>query len=166
MSGLGVRPRFSQTLELGVEEAQVRIMREVARVEDQCEMKSFPKFVCLRIPEVDRHFWSPRLNLVFEEEGEDVTRVEGTYGPNANVWALFLFGYMIVGSLALFSGILGFSQLAVDNPAWGFWPFALFSIVLVGLYVAAQFGKKLGAPQTHRLHRIYEEAMGQSAEIR
>jgi hypothetical protein len=165
MSALGVRPHFLQTLDLAVEEAQARLTREVERCEDCCEMKVFPGFICLRIPEGDRHFWSPRLNLGLEATDDGRTRIEGIYGPNANVWSLFLYGYLLSGSFALFSGILGFVQRSLGRPAWGLWIFALSAGAMVALYVMARIGRRIGESQTLRLHRIYEAAVGRSVPI-
>ena len=166
MSSFGFRPHFSEVLDLELEEAQAKIIGEVERGEHQCEVKTFPGFITLRIPEQDRHFWSPRLTLHLDRREDGKTRIEGIYGPNANVWSLFLYGYLITGSLSLFSGILGFVQWKLDRPAWGLWIFGLMLAAMVGLYVLAQFGQKLGAAQTFRLHQIYESAMGRTVEIR
>jgi hypothetical protein len=79
MSRFGIRPRFTQTVDLRLEEAQARLSRAVGVGADRCEMKVFPGFICLRIPEHDRHFWSPRLNLGLEPTGDGKTRIEGIY---------------------------------------------------------------------------------------
>ena len=128
------------------------------------EVKVFPGFVCLRVPPGDRHFWSPRLNLSFHQEGEG-TRVNGVYGPNANVWSLFLYGYLLGGSVAVFSGCFGFAQWSLGTRAWGLWICGLALVVLAGLYVGAQLGQKLGAQQQFRLHQAYEEVSGGRVEI-
>lgn len=93
------------------------------------------------------------------------TQLEGIYGPNANVWSLFLYDYLITGSLGLFSGILGFVQWNIGSTAWGLWIFRAILACAIGLYVMAQFGQKLGVTQTFRLHQTYESAMGRSPEI-
>ena len=166
MSSFRIRPQFSQLLDLGVEEARERIADRVEVEGGRCEVKSFPGFICLRIPEQDRHFWSPRLNLNLEPVEDGKTLVEGTYGPNANVWSLFLYGYLVSGSIGLFSGILGSCQWWIGHLPWGLWIFGTMVAVAVGLYVFAQFGQKLGARQTFLLHQIYESAMGATVEIR
>lgn len=166
MSSFGFRPRFSETIDLDVEEAQASVLREVERGGHRCEVKTFPGFITLRIPEQDRHFWSPRLTLHLDQDQDGKTCIEGIYGPNANVWSLFLYSYLITGSLALFSGILGYVQWKLDRPAWGLWVFGVMLAAMAGLYVLAQFGQKLGAAQTFRLHQIYESAMGRTVEIR
>ena len=90
MSSFRIRPVFSQTLELGLAEVQERIVHSVEQDGGgRFEVKNFPNFVCLRIRETDRHFWSPRLNLSLEQTAAGHTQIEGTYGPNANVWGAY-----------------------------------------------------------------------------
>jgi hypothetical protein len=165
MSSFRLRPCFSHVLNFPVEEARDKIVRQVERDAAGCEVKSFPGFVCLRIPEADRHYWSPRLNLSLDAAGEGKTLVSGTYGPNVNMWASFLYGYLIVGSLGIFSLILGCCQWVLEMWPWGLWVFALMLALAVGMYLSAQFGQKLAAQQTFKLHRIYESAVGQEVEI-
>lgn len=165
MSSFAIRPHFTQTLDFELEEAQARIIEEVERGEDRCEVKNFPGFVCLRIPEQDRHFWSPRLTLSFEREEDGTTRIEGIYGPNANVWSLILYGYFFAGSAGVFAGSLGVAQWTLDRTPWGLWIAGAMAAVMIAIYVSAQFGQKLGAVQTFRLHQIYESAMGRTVDI-
>jgi hypothetical protein len=165
MSSFGFRPRFSESVDLDPEESQERIVRAVERSGCGCELKRFPGFLTIRVPEKDRHFWSPRLTLHFTPTDGGGSEIEGIYGPNANVWAMFVFGYLITGSFALFAGIFGFVQWKLDRPAWGLWIFGLAVAAMVGLYLLAQFGQKLGAAQTFRLHQVYESAMGRTVEI-
>ncbi len=165
MSSFRLRPRFSHVVELGLEEARAWIVEQVQKSGARCEVKNFPGFICLRIPEEDRHYWSPRLNLSLEAEGDSKTLVQGTYGPNANMWASFLYGYLLVGSLGLFSAILGFCQKSLGMEPWGLWIFVLMLLIALGLYVMAQFGQKVGAKQMFQLHLIYEGAVGNEVEI-
>lgn len=165
MSSFHIRPRFSQTLEMGVEEARRRIIAEVEKGVESCEVKSFPGFICLEIPEAEQHFWSPRLNLSLDDAEDGRTSIVGIYGPNTNVWSMFLYGYLLSGTVAVFSAALGFAQSMVGARAWGWIPFGVMAAMIIGLYLFAQFGQKLGAQQTFRLHRIYEAAIGRTVEI-
>lgn len=165
MSSFHIRPRFTQTLAMSVEEARQRIIEEVEKGAESCDVKSFPGFICLQIPEAEQHFWSPRLNLNLDPEENGHTHIVGIYGPNTNVWSMFLYSYLLSGTLAVFSAVLGFAQSMVGANAWGWMIFAAMMIIIVGLYVFAQFGQKLGAQQTFRLHRIYEAAIGRSVDI-
>lgn len=165
MSSFRLRPRFSQALDMSVEAACERIVSHARAQADRCQVKSFPGYISLHVVEKDSHYWSPRLSLSLEAEGPGRTRVEGTYGPNTNVWAAFLYGYMLVGSVGLFSSMLGACQVSLGMPAWGLWVAAGMLLIAIGMYFSAQFGQKIGAQQTFTLHRIYEEAVGQGVEI-
>lgn len=148
------------------EKAQERIVKNVQTSHPNFEVKTFPNFLCLRIPEEDRHFWSPRLNVSFDTNESGDTRAQGTFGPNANVWALYLYGYMIVGLISMFSGLFGASQLLVrDMSPWGLWIFAGTLVIALALYLASRIGQRIASPQSELLEEIYVEAIGQEVEI-
>jgi len=161
-----MRPSFSHVLDLGVEEVRQQIVARIETAGARCEVKSFTGFVCLRVPEDERRLWSPRLNVSLEPGEDGGTVLHGTYGPTANLWSLLLYAGLIAGSLALFSGILGYCQWKIGMYPWGLWIFGPMLAFLAGLYLAAQFGQKLGARQTFLLHQIYETAVGRTVEIR
>ena len=165
MSSFHIRPRFEQILEAEANTLRAQIVDRVQAQGDRFEVKNFPGFVCLRIHENERHFWSPRLNLGIEALGPGQTVVRGVYGPNANVWSLFMLGYLIVGLLATFSGVVALCQWKIGVPIWGVWPFAAAIVVLIALYIVAQIGQKLGAQQTFTIHQAYEAAVHQHVEI-
>ena len=129
------------------------------------EVKRFTGFICLRIPPAERHFWTPRLMLGLEEGTGEQTVVHGTYGPNANAWSLFFYGYLFIGTGSIFSGIFGFCQWRLGMMAWGLWIFWALVGCAVIMYLIAQMGQKLGAQQTFRLHQAYERASGQTINI-
>lgn len=152
-------------MDMPVESARERIVHCAAAHSDRCTVKSFPGYVSLHVADKDAHYWSPRLSLSLEHEDGGRTRIEGTYGPHTDVWSAFLYGYMLVGSIGIFSGLLGACQRFLNMPAWGLWVASLMAFIAVGMYMLAQFGQKIGAQQTFVLHQIFEEAAGQSVEI-
>tara|TARA_R110002096_G_scaffold29509_4_gene88912 strand:+ start:2862 stop:3362 length:501 start_codon:yes stop_codon:yes gene_type:complete len=160
MSSFKIRLQFRQVVALKPDEVEEQIQTSIAEQSDRCELKRFSGFLCLRIPEQDQHFWSPRLHLNLESTGEGETLIRGVYGPNANVWALFLYGYIIVGFLGFVSGIFAFCQWSIGSRPWGFWIFGGFLAAALALYAIAQIGQKLGAQQTFLLHQVYESAIG------
>lgn len=127
--------------------------------ETPLEIKAFAGMVGLHIPESERRYWSPRLFLNFEPTPEGGTRIEGIYGPEIEIWSVFLYGYLLTGLLGTFATILGIAQLVVPTYPWGFWVAAGMALGALLLYVAAQLGQKLGVWQTFRLHRAYEHAL-------
>ena len=165
MNCLRLRPRFAHILEVGLEEAREHLVGQLRLQEPGCEVKSFPGYICLRIPEERRHYWSPRLTLGLEPVDGGHTRVHGIYGPNVNMWASFLYGYLIVGSVGMFSGILGGCQWVLGLTAWGLWVFSAMLVAAVGMCAVAWMGRRLAAPQTAELHRIYESSVGHEVKL-
>jgi hypothetical protein len=164
MSSLGLRPSFSHVLDLDAEELRGMIMAAAGH-DGRCEVRSFPGFIAMRVPPGQRSFWSPRLHLSLHPHDAGGTRVQGTYGPNASMWSSFLYGYLLIGSAGLFSGILGFCQSSLGMPAWGLWIFWIMVAAASALYLLGQLGRKLAAGQTQALHRIYQQAVGREVDF-
>lgn len=166
MSSFRIRPHFQQTVDLDRDTAQEQIVNRLREAKCGCEVKNFPGYLTLRIPEKDQHFWSPQLNLSLDSDETGKTVIQGIYGPNTNVWAMFLYSYLIVGFLAIGAAVVGLSQWMIGATPWGLWGLAAALIVGFGLYVFAQTGQKLGVWQMFKLHQAYEAAVGEEAEIR
>ena len=149
---------------MDLETTQERIISHINREDSRCVVKSFPGFLGILIPEKDQHFWSPQLHLCLEQTEEGKTIIEGTYGPNPNVWSLFLYGYLIVGSLGMFAAFLGFAQWTIGRRPWGLWVLGVMMTAAGVFYLVAQLGQKLGAWQTFLLHQVYESAIEKSTD--
>lgn len=165
MSSFRVRPRFEDTLNLSPQEAREKILRSLAAQNPAFEIKALPEFIGIHFAAQERRYWSPRLFLGFESTGTGSTRIEGIYGPEIEIWSVFLYGYLITGLLGTFSGILGGAQLFVGSSPWGFWITGSMAAIAALLYIGAQFGQKLGAWQTFQLHQAYQNAIGRPTEI-
>ncbi len=165
MIALRLRPGFRQELDFGVDEARERIVAQVEAHPEACELLSFPGYVVLRIPPEDRHFWSPRLLLGLEPNGEGRTEVRGLFGPNASMWSSYLYGYLFVGMTGVLSGIFGLCQLALEMMPWGLWITATMSVIALLMFLAALIGQRLALPQSELLERIYVEAVGKGVEV-
>jgi hypothetical protein len=166
MSSFRVRPRFTQTVDRSLDETRARLLEAIPRHSPMLQVKAFPKFIGVHIKDAHRRFWSPRLFLNLEAVDPETTRIEGIYGPEAEVWSLFLYGYMISGLLGTFAAIFGTAQLIVAQSPWAFYVTAGMALLAGSMYFAAQMGQKLGAWQTYQLHQAFESAAGQPAEVR
>lgn len=165
MSSFRVRPRFVHTVELSLPDTQARLLDALPLHQPSIEVRSFPDFIALHIPEAERRFWSPRLFLNLEATKDGRTRIHGIYGPETEVWSLFLYGYLMTGLLGSFSAILGSAQLFVGAYAWGFYITGGMALLATLLYLFAQLGQKLGAWQTFQLHQAYQAAIGEPAAV-
>lgn len=159
-SSFRVRPRFEHPVSLAPEETRTCILESFRRQSPRFEVKDFPGFIGLHIGAKDRRYWSPRLLIVLEPAAGGTTVVQGIYGPEMEVWSVFLYGYLISGMLGMFSGMLAYAQMTVGSDPWGLWVLAGSVVVAVLLYLFAQLGQKFGAWQAFQLHETYQAAVG------
>jgi hypothetical protein len=160
----GLRPCFEQIVELSRDEVRKRLVEAFGQKVPGFEVHEFPDFIGLHIDETQRRFWSPRLFLVIDSADGGTTRIQGTYGPEIEVWSVFVYGYMILGLLAIFSGVLGTSQLIIHASPWGLWVLGAMAAGAGLLYLGSRLGMRLGASQTSLLHHTYESAIGRVTE--
>jgi len=151
-----------ETVALAPDDARRRLLAALAAQAPDLEVKEFPGMIGLHIAEAHRRVWSPRLILSFEPTGDGGTRIEGIYGPEIEIWSVFLYGYLITGMIGMFSGILGCAQVFVRTHPWGFWVCGGMASLAALLYLGAQLGQKLGAWQTFQLHQAYQAAAAEN----
>lgn len=158
LSSFRVRPRFRVNTPLNVEETRARIMESLTDLPEGLVVRNFPGLVGLHIADARRHYWSPRLLLNLDPQPDGTTCIEGVYGPEVEIWSLFLYGYIFSGMIGILSGILGGAQFFIHAYPWAFWITGTMALTAACLYVAAQFGQKLGAGHTMQLHQVWQSA--------
>ena len=123
-----------------------------------------PEHITLKIHPDKRHFWSPQLNVTLEKNDSN-TIIRGLYGPNPTIWALFFFGYSVLGIIILFAGMVALSQWMLKIPTIFGWITLGALVLIMILYIVAQTGQKIGAAQMFDLHHLYEETIGKKINI-
>lgn len=160
LSSFLVRPRFTEHVRPARAETKRQLLASLQQEPaDTFELRPFSEFIGIHIAAKDRRYWSPRLFLSLEPEPDGSTRIEGTYGPEIEVWSVFLYGYLSTGLLGTLSGIYGGAQLFIEQEPWAFYGTGIMTVIALVLYLAAQLGQKLGAHQTYQLHGAYERAI-------
>jgi hypothetical protein len=158
LSSFRVRPRFEQIVAASPDAAHAVLVRGLAEHDPSLVVKPFPGFIGIHLPDTERRSWSPRLFLSVDATSEGGTRIEGIYGPEIEIWSVFLYGYLATGLLGIFSGILGTCQHLLGQTPWGLWVCGAMAAGALALYLVAQLGQKLGAWQTIKLHQAYTAA--------
>lgn len=158
-NGFRIRPRFEQTLPLSPDKIRAQICAPGASKAEEFEIKSTTGMVVIHIAEKNRNRWSPRLQISLEKTAEGGTHIEGVYGPEHEVWALFIYVYIVTGLLGIFSGIYGSAQMFIGQMPWAWWVCGSMAVIAGSMYLLAQLGQKLGAWQTFELHHVYQAAM-------
>ncbi len=164
MTSFRIRPRFQLSVKMQPEEIKERFRLRIAEPGAPCTAAYFPQHIILRLPEEEQHFWSPRLELALEAQDEG-TLIRGLYGPSPQVWTFFTIAYGAIGTLALFIGIIGTSQLMLDLPGHILWVLPVLAGIALFLYVASQTGQKLGAEQTFTLHHFFEHTIAHKVPV-
>ena len=164
MSSFRIRPRFKIELNESKENIQNKINTQIQKQSTKCIAQQIPGFIILKIPEQERHFWSPELSLTFEQKGKG-TIIRGLYGPKPDIWSFFSFGYIGLAVFAFFAIIFGLAQLGLNIEAPILWTLPIFTSLAIGIYIVAQFGQKVGVKQTFTLHHFFEETIGVKVQI-
>lgn len=165
MSSFQIRPHFIHEAEEPPTAFQEKVVDHVENKEPRIQIKTFPDYLTLVIPDEDQHFWSPQLNLSISALEEGGTEVTGTYGPNTNVWSMYLYGYLTGFCFAGVSTVFAISKWIVSGWTLGFFLMGISYAILAGLYITAQIGQKLAAQQTFELHQAFERGIGEHIVI-
>ena len=129
------------------------------RPDAPCEGLSTDQQIDLRIRPEDVHFWSPQLKVVLRPDEGGRTRMLGHFGPNSNLWTLFMAAYGFV-VLSMITGVFyGSAQLMLREYAWALWTLPIGAVCLVVIYAAAAVGQRWGHDQTEVLERFLSTAV-------
>jgi hypothetical protein len=164
MSSFRIRPRFRQIRSEKPEYIEKVINEKLKNHKTEFSVTALPGHLILKIHPSNRHFWSPQLQLSFEEHGEG-TIIRGLYGPNPTVWAVFFFSYASLGLIAIIVGMWVLSQymLKMETTLW--WILPVCAALAAILYFIAQTGQKIGASQMFDLHHFYENSFNEKVPI-
>lgn len=160
LSSFRIRPRFSEVVPLSREETKRALLASLRDAPAATfELRPFAEFVGIHIAESRRRYYSPRLMLSLYDWPEGGTLIEGTYGPEIEVWSIFLYGYLSTGLLGTLSAIYGGAQRFIGQEPWAFYVTGVMVLIAAVLYLAAQLGQKFAAHHTYQLHEAYERAV-------
>jgi hypothetical protein len=156
MSTLEIRPRFELSTPLSKDEVLRRLDESLKKPESYFKGYITDWHVVLKIPSVDDHFWSPQLSMDVVEK-EDGAMIYGLIGPKPSVWLMFVFFYFFLGFTLMVIAVIGFSRYNLGLSAGILWLLPIISVVLVSVYLSANFGKKLGRDQMEKLVLFVKE---------
>ncbi len=154
-----IRPRFKLETPLSKEEA-MDLINKKAQEDESISSSSFTRFIKLRSPVEERHYWSPVMNLTFEwDEYDNKTLIRGVIGPNEKVWSMFMFFYIGIIAIGMFGGIFALVKWQVnDNPNLLFIiPLSIF--IFGSIFSTVKYGKRKGHTQMLHLLRFLRKSV-------
>lgn len=162
MVSFRIRPKFELISDLTVDEIITKVKEHLKDDAHGLHGQAMQDHITIRVNKDQRHFWSPQLSVLLQNDQiEGKTLITGVYGPMPNVWSLFAMAYLSIAVLVTFISIVGFSQRALGEEALILYSLPILIIAATTMYIVSQFGQKLGAPQTYRIHYFFEEALGE-----
>ncbi|MFK7894461.1 MAG: hypothetical protein AB8G23_01425 [Myxococcota bacterium] len=159
-----MRPAFRIEAE-GDSETLATILKERLEAERGYIEGTVARGQCaLLIPQSEQRFWTPCLDLMFEDESakpQNTSRVKiwGTFSPRPEIWTAFMFAMGVLIILSIFSGIYGVAQLALGRP-----PLALVIPLVAAfgaafVYIAALVGQGLSITDMYRLRAFFDDCL-------
>jgi hypothetical protein len=114
----------------------------------------------LRVPKLERHFWSPRLQLRFDPDSRGGrTLVQGSFRPEPGVWTGIVFAHCLLGGLATAGLSLGLAQWTLGDPPTALLGTLLGILLSAGLYFGTLAGAQLGRAQMQMLRKELHRAV-------
>jgi len=154
------RPRFRLQVPHQPKEVLDRLSKLIADPQAPCtgHLADLQGHVDLQIPVNERHMWSPTMGINIEErDGGTLLRV--LIGPNPGIWTAVMFSALGLITGIMFLLILGSVQLFLDKSAWAFTIVAIFTVLLLCVWVASRIGARLAYPQTQHLRQVLESVL-------
>jgi len=155
---LRMRPPLRLECPLPPEAVLERLREAVARPGANLTATFSDRYVVLRIPEAQQHFFSPQLSFEVEprEEGSVIT---GLFMPMPAVWTGFMALYAIIVFGGFIGAVYGWSQAQLDSAPHALWSVPAALVLLALVYLAACIGQHLGEKQMIELRTFVEGAL-------
>lgn len=153
---LRLRPRFGLRVDLSAKQVMERFGRCQVSGTSPCAVHLLDRQVEMTVRAEQRHFWSPYLKVLLEEEAGQTT-LRGTFGPNINVWTMFVAAYAVlslVGAVGLF---IATSQLQIGQSPSGVWLSAACLLLSALVWTAGKLGQRWAHDQMVQIHRFVHE---------
>ena len=157
-----VLPRFEIVVGCPEQAVAANLQRRLAA--QGCESTGWVEvpYAELHVPEAERHFWSPRLQVTLDDHPRG-TIVHCCFRPEPGVWTGFVFAHCVFGVVALAGLSLGLAQWTLGHTPSAMIAAGVAAAASLALYVGALFGHKLGHEQMCMLRREFDEALGGDA---
>lgn len=107
----------------------------------------------------EKHFWSPEMDISFDELESGQSGIRILIGPAAGIWTLFMFLYTALSVMAIAGMVLGYSQQILHQAAWGWWLVPAAALLAVIVYLAGRYGRYKARCQMHDLKFFFDRAL-------
>ena len=160
-----IRPRFYLKSSFSKDELR-DVVQQSLKKDPSVRGQVSSDLILLKIPKEDQHYWSPELNVRFENnEFIDYTRVCCLAGPKQSVWVMFTFIYAFLGVATLFAGMFGLVQYSTSGSSAWLYVLPVGAVLISTIFVSAKIGQQKGRDQTLHLVSFLYHALAELGEV-
>ncbi len=154
---LRLRPRFGLRVNLPLDDVIRRFETLSVDESHSCEVYLLDRQVEMTVDPEERHYWSPYLKMLLERE-DSQTVLRGKFGPNINVWSLFVAVYAVIAMIGAGGLILAPVQVQLDQTPSGLWMSVGCLVLAVLVWIVGKIGQRWAYDQMVYIHRIVCES--------
>lgn len=153
---LQLKPSFK------IEVSELTIPEEFSAHQDdetfrEVKIKRLDDHIWLSIPKVDRKYYSPRLHIEIEQK-EKTSILHCTFGPDPNLWTLFMFVHFFLGLSFTALLVWFYTNMTLDNSnAIVYILMGFIVLSWIALYFFARKNRQKATPQSKHLLRALSE---------
>lgn len=101
--------------------------------------------------------YSPQLHLEYVDEENENPVIKGTFGPDPNLWTMFMFFHFFLGVIFIALLMWFYTNYSLGNSnAIVYSLMATISLLWIGLYIFARQNRIKGKRQSKELFEIYQ----------
>ncbi len=163
MLAVQLRPTFQLKTDLGEEELIRRVQNAFSRRSDAASSTAFQgqftgNHAMISFVESKRHFWSPWMHLEFRSEDQQRV-ISGRFSPHPSIWTGFMFSFLAIACLTLFSAMFGVSQQLSGEAPWAYCAIPIGLLVAALLWFVSKTGQKLAQVEMEEMRSQIEACL-------
>ena len=158
MIGRGMRPRFEMTVPDTPAHTLQRLHDILEKPDGAVTGSILGRHVRLRIPEDQRTFWTPQLDVEVEPH-DDGALVRGLFGPHPDIWTFFIATYAVMTFCGITGVLFGLVQWSLGWSAWALWSAPVAALMIGSVYGVALIGQRLGQDQMRQLRTFLDQSV-------
>lgn len=158
-----LRLRFYKDVEENIDIVREKFENFKENGTHDCHLKMEQNHIWINMPHGKRNYWSPLLHLELESkyENENETHIRGLFGPEPNLWTLFIFLHFIVAGIFIIFSVMAYSNHFMKQPyKMDLIVMMLMVIVWFLLYFIARQVRYKGYEQMNELEARFLEILG------
>lgn len=155
-----IRPRFKLSSPEKLSTVVDLIYQTAKKDESIILLKQLDSHIKITIPLKEKHYWSPVLNLSFDNtEEENKTIIRGQIGPSENIWGLFILFYSAIAILGFFGTAWAYVQWMMHQNAAYFIVAPIAIGLLFSIFLSSKYGQRKAHLQTLHIMRFLRKAV-------